>query len=65
MVELTRQQKQGVLLFLKKLAELAESNNMIAQALNRIVRTENVTSTEQPAAPEGTPPEAPVAPERV
>ena len=65
MVELTRQQKQGVLLFLKKLAELAESNNMIAQALNRIVRTENVTSTEQPVAPEGTPPEAPVAPERV
>ena len=60
MVELTRQQKQGVLLFLKKLAELAESNNMIAQALNRIVRTENVTSTEQPVAPEGTPPEAPV-----
>jgi len=48
MVELTRQQKQGVLLFLKKLAELAESNNMIAQALNRIVRTENV-ATEQPA----------------
>ena len=57
LVELTRQQKQGVLLFLKKLAELAENNNLIAQALNRIVRQENVTSTEQPVAPgEATPP---------
>ena len=37
----TRPQKQGILLFLKKLSELAESNVQIAQALNRIVRLEN------------------------
>jgi len=64
LTDLTRQNKQGVLLFLKKLAELAENDNLIAQALNRIVRTENKTSVEQPVAPEATP-TAPIAPERV
>lgn len=43
LVDLTRQQKQGVLLFLKKLAELSEGNPMIANALNKIVRLENQT----------------------
>lgn len=40
LTELTRPQKQGVLIFLKKLADLADTNNQIAQALNRIVRLE-------------------------
>lgn len=41
LVDLTRPQKQGVLLLLKKLAEIAESNPQIGQALNRIVRMES------------------------
>jgi hypothetical protein len=47
---LTRPQKQGVLLFLKKLAELADTNPMIAQALTKLIRIENTTN-EVPAAP--------------
>lgn len=49
MEALTRMQKQGMLLFLKKLAELADQNPQIAQALNRIVRLENTAQPE--AAP--------------
>lgn len=51
LLETTRQQRQGVLMFLKKLAELAGANNQIAQALNRIVRIE--ATQEQPVAEEG------------
>jgi hypothetical protein len=47
---LTRPQKQGVLLFLKKLAELADTNPMIAQALTKLIRIENTQQV--PAAPE-------------
>jgi len=39
---LTRPQKQGVMFFLKKLAELAESNTQIALALTKLVRFENI-----------------------
>ena len=46
LVDLTRPQKQGVLLLLKKLADIAEGNPQIAQALNRIVRLES--QMEQP-----------------
>lgn len=49
MEALTRMQKQGMLLFLKKLAGLADQNPQIAQALNRIVRVENTVQPE--AAP--------------
>jgi len=41
LMELTRLQKQGVLVFLKKLAELADGNPIIANALNKIVRVES------------------------
>lgn len=41
---LSRMQKQGVLLFLKKLADLADGNPVIAQALNRIVRIEKIAT---------------------
>jgi hypothetical protein len=41
LTDITRQQKQGVLIFLKKLAEVASTDNTIANALNRIIRTEN------------------------
>ena len=41
LMELTRQQKQGVLVFLKKLAELSDGNPIIANALTKIIRTEN------------------------
>lgn len=40
LLALSRMQKQGVLLLFKKLAEIAEQNPMIAQALNRIVKLE-------------------------
>lgn len=46
---LTRPQKQGVLIFLKKLAELADTNPMIAQALTKLIRLEN--AQEVPPAP--------------
>lgn len=46
LVELTRPQKQGVMLMLKKLAELADTNTSIAQSLNRIIRIENKVTTE-------------------
>ena len=46
LTELTRLQKQGVLIFLRKLAELADNNPMIANALHKIIRTENVLPRE-------------------
>jgi len=42
--QLSRIQKIGVMVFLKKLASLAENNPQIAQALNRIIRFENIES---------------------
>ena len=53
MERLTRMQKQGMLLFLKKLAELADTNTLIAQALNRIVRLENIASEQGQETPIG------------
>jgi hypothetical protein len=47
METLTRMQKQGMLLFLKKLAEIADTNNQIAQALTKIVRTENTITDKE------------------
>ena len=49
---LSRMQKQGVLIFLKKLAELASSNPQIAQALTKLVRIENAVATEVPPVQE-------------
>lgn len=43
---LTRPQKQGVMLFIKKLAELASTNQQIALALTKLVRYENITVDE-------------------
>lgn len=45
LLELNRQQKQGILYFLKKLAELADNNPTIAQSLNRIIKIENSKET--------------------
>ena len=47
LTELTRPQKQGVLMFLKKLAELADGNPIIANALNKIVRLETYIPEDQ------------------
>lgn len=53
MEALTRMQKQGMLMFLKKLAELADSNTQIAQALTKIVRVENIATAEKTPVAEG------------
>ena len=47
--DLTRPQKQGVLLFLKKLAEIADVNPQVAQMLTKLVRIENITNAEAAA----------------
>ena len=49
---LSRMQKQGVLIFLKKLAELASSNPQIAQALTKLVRIENAAMSDVPPVKE-------------